>query len=189
MKKLIAVFGPGDVDESEPIYREALALGRALAENRFVTLTGGYDGIMEAASRGAHEAGGTVIGVTADVYFARGREANAYVTREVRVKSANDRLMELMDLADAYVAIGNSTGTLNEVMTAWDYTIKHFLPEKPLLLVGDVWKAFMDYVTSDPHFLQAELLTHAVDSSAVIARLIDVFGVQSNLPDLTVVKQ
>jgi uncharacterized protein (TIGR00725 family) len=188
MKKLIAVFGPGSVTEEDALYKEAREMGARLAENNFVTLTGGYAGVMEAASRGASERGGSVVGVTAEVYHARGRVMNPFVTREVRVKSANDRLMELIDLADAYVAIGNSTGTLLEVMTAWDYMIKRFISPKPLLLMGEAWRAFHSYATN-VGFARMELVEHVEDPATAMDRLIHYFGIQHNFPELNVVQR
>src|SRR5689334_18245938 len=124
MKKLITIFGPSDCKPGSFPYDSAEQLGQLLAESGFGTVNGGYEGVMEAVSKGAHTAGGTVIAVTAEVYFARGREANPFITKAISVKSASDRLMELLDLADAYVACGISPGTLIEVATAWDYMVK-----------------------------------------------------------------
>jgi uncharacterized protein (TIGR00725 family) len=189
MKKLIAVFGPGGVADGDALYEAGRNLGAGLARKNFVVLTGGYGGVMEAASRGAREAGGSVVGVTAEVYRARGREVNPFVTKEITVKSANDRLMELIDLADAYVAIGNSTGTLVEVMTAWDYTIKRFLPAKPMILVGQTWLDFQRYVSSDAHFLERERIEFVAEVDAALQRLTDHFGIQHDLPELNVVQR
>lgn len=189
MKKLIAVFGPGSVDSESDLYREALHLGTLLANHHFVTITGGYGGTMEAASRGARESGGATIGVTAEVYFARGIEVNPYVTKEIRVKSANDRLMELIDLADAYTAIGNSTGTLNEVLTAWDYMTKNFIPIKPIILIGEDWRPFYEYVKNGPHFVHCEYLVWVTNAQSALNQLIGQFGVQQDLPELNVVKR
>ena len=140
MKKLITIFGPSTCQPGDSIYQTAVNLGLLLAEAGFGVVNGGYSGVMEAVSKGARSGGGGVIGISAEVYFARGREINEYVTKEISVKSAVDRLMELLDLADAYVAIGISAGTLIEVATAWDYMLKHFIEEKPLILLGKEWE-------------------------------------------------
>jgi uncharacterized protein (TIGR00730 family) len=189
MKKLVAVFGPSNISEGDALYGDAEHLGSLLAEAGFAVVTGGYDGVMEAASKGARASGGQAIGVTAEVYSARGREANPYLTREVRVKSATDRLMELLDLPDAFTAIGNSTGTLAEIAMAWDYIIKEFLPAKPILLIGESWKGFFDYVSNNPGFAQwlHHIHYHETPESAINA-LIKLFGPQVSLPDLEIIK-
>jgi uncharacterized protein (TIGR00725 family) len=189
MKKLVAVFGPGNVLEGDALYRDAERLGALLAEAGFAVVTGGYDGVMEAASKGARTSGGQAIGITAEVYYARGREANAYLTREVRLKSATDRLMELIDLPDAFTVIGNSTGTLAEIAMAWDYITKEFLPEKPILLIGGSWKGFFEFVRSQPQFTPwLHLLEYHETPESAVEALMRAFGPQISLPDLDVIK-
>lgn len=184
MKKIVAVFGPSTCVADDSLYSEARALGRALANAKFSVLTGGYEGVMEAASRGAREEQGTVIGVTAEVYYARGREANEFLTREIKVKSALDQTMELLDLADAYIAIGNSTGTLVEVALAWDYMTKRFLPRKPLILVGENWKSLTKSLMQD--FDQQYM--HCVETvQQATVYLSDYFGPTALLPSLDII--
>ena len=189
MKKLVAVFGPGRCVAGDALYLAAEELGRRLAQAGFVTINGGYDGVMEAVSKGARSAGGSVVGVTAEVYFARGREPNEYITREIRVKSATDRLMELLDLADAYIAIGNSTGTLAEVAVAWDYMTKGFLPQKPMLLVGESWKKFVEYVEREDQFLPfLHLIDYHSSPDSAVNELVNLFGTSIGLPDLNIIQ-
>ncbi|MDP4199498.1 MAG: LOG family protein [Bacteroidota bacterium] len=188
MKKLVAVFGPASCIEGDALYTEAQELGRMLAEANFSVVTGGYEGVMEAASRGAHDVGGTAIGVTAEVYYARGREANPYLTREIRVKSANDRTMELLDLPDAFIAIGNSTGTLVEVALAWDYMVKRFLPEKPLILLGTSWHNFIDCLSKGSDFQRTIRVVHPVHFVHEAAEYLrEFFGPSAQLPSLDVI--
>ena len=104
--------------------------------------------------------------------------------REIKVKSALDQTMELLDLADAYVAIGNSTGTLVEVALAWDYMTKKFLPRKPLLLVGDGWKSLLATLPSD-FDLQFVHLVKSVND--VAPYLSEFFGPSALLPTLNVI--
>ena len=184
MKKIVAIFGPSTCAVSDAIYADAHALGNALAVAGFSVLTGGYEGVMEAASGGAREANGYVIGVTAEVYFNRGREANPYLSREIKVKSALDQTMELLDLADAYVAIGTSTGTLVEVALAWDYMTKRFLPRKPLLLVGELWKSFL---ASIPVEFDSQYVHYLSSVKEVAPYLIEYFGPAALLPTLDVI--
>ena len=65
---IVTVFGSNAPKEGEADYEQARALGRELAQSGYVVATGGYFGTMEATSRGAKEAGGHVIGVTAAVF-------------------------------------------------------------------------------------------------------------------------
>jgi len=186
MKKLIAVFGPSDCKSGDVLYDSAEKLGYELAIAGFVVVTGGYGGVMEAASKGARKSNGSAIGITAEVYFAKGCEANEYVSREIKVKSAADRLMELLDLPDAYIAIGQSSGTLVEVTMAWDYMTKGFLPNKPLLLIGETWRKFLDYIESDS--MTESLMESCSTQEIAVNRLKEIFGEQKRLPDLEIIQ-
>ena len=76
----ISVFGGAQPQPFSPEYEEARLLGELLAQRGHTVMTGGYIGVMEAVSRGAHEAGGHVIGVTCeDIEAWRGVKANQWV--------------------------------------------------------------------------------------------------------------
>ena len=187
MKKLITIFGPGECRPESQLYQDAERLGNLLAESGFGIVNGGYEGVMEAVSGGARSAGGGVIGVTAEVYFARGREANEFITKEITVKSAVDRLMELLDLADAYIAIGVSPGTLIEVTTAWDYMLKGFISKKPLILIGKEWKDLCEILfMQDTYKGKTDLITLAASPEEALEKILAVFGKQMKLPKLNI---
>lgn len=192
MKKLVAVFGPANCKGAERLYDDAARLGTLLAQAGFTVVTGGYEGIMEAVSKGARAAGGAAIGITAEVYYAKGREANEYLTREIRVKSATDRLMELLDLPDAWCAIGNSTGTLAEVAMAWDYMTKGFIEKKPIILIGESWKGFLEYVQSERQFGPwLDLIEMYEEPELAVGSLLRKLGAQAKLPipDLPIISR
>src|SRR5512142_341993 len=102
----ISVFGGSQPIDGSASYAEAQALGRLLAERGHTVLTGGYIGVMEAVSRGAHEAGGHVIGVTcADIERWRPRAANQWVKEEIRKETLVERLHTLIHESDAALAM------------------------------------------------------------------------------------
>jgi uncharacterized protein (TIGR00725 family) len=188
MKKLVTIFGPSDAAKGDMIYDRAYSLGMLLADAGFVVVTGGYDGVMEAASKGAHETGGGTVGVTANVYFNRGRLPNAFVKKELRVSSAVDRLMELISLADAYIACGISPGTLVEVTTVWDYFLKGFIEVKPLILVGPEWRSFIDSLASQPGYVgKLDVVRIAETPEEALDIIINTFGPQEKLPELDII--
>ena len=189
MKKLVTIFGPSECQLGDAIYERAYEAGGILADAGFAIVTGGYEGVMEAASKGAHERGGGTVGVTANVYFNRGRATNAFIKKELRVSSAVDRLMELISLADAYVACGMSPGTLVEVTTVWDFFIKGFIETKPLILLGEEWEAFCASLFSQPGYENKKhFITIAKTPAEAAAIIITHLGVQEKLPDLTVLQ-
>lgn len=187
MKKLVTVFGPSECKFGDVVYERAYQLGALLADNGFAVVTGGYEGVMEASSKGAHEHHGSTVGVTANVYLNRGRVMNEFVKKELRVSSAVDRLMELISLADAYVACGISSGTIVEVSFVWDYFLKGFIEQKPLILFGSEWRAYCEQLFSQPFYNGKEHFVTIVESAdEVLAILHQRFGKQEKLPELNI---
>ncbi len=140
---IVTVFGSSRPRASEADYEEARALGHALASRGFVVCTGGYGGVMEGASRGAKEAGGRTLGVTAEFFRSR---ANAWVDQEVRVRTWQERLFELVRRGDGYVACKGGTGTLVELAVVWEMLNKGVMAAKPFVVLGDFWRPVLERV-------------------------------------------
>src|SRR5690349_5396400 len=101
--KTVAVYGSARTANNDPVYAATQAVGRALAEAGFTVMTGGYDGIMAAASQGAAEAGGHVIGITVRALEMIGeRVVNRWVKEEIKYDTMTERLVHLTRHADAY---------------------------------------------------------------------------------------
>src|SRR3981189_1621726 len=142
--KIVTVFGSSRPREGEAEYEVARVLGRALAKHGFAICSGGYGGVMEAASRGAKEAGGKTYGVTAEFFTAA--KLNSWVDTEVRMKTWEERLFELIRLADGFVACKGGTGTLVELAVVWEMRNKSVINEKPVAVLGDFWQPVLDRV-------------------------------------------
>jgi uncharacterized protein (TIGR00725 family) len=141
----ITIFGGSQPKPGSPAYGDAYELGKLLALAGHTVLTGGYMGTMEAASRGANEAGGHVIGVTcADIEAWRGSHANAWVQEERRFATLQERLNELILACDAAIALPGGPGTLAEIALTWNLMIVNSIPHKPLILVGEGWKNVLE---------------------------------------------
>jgi len=141
----VSVFGGSQPKEDSSAYAKARELGRLLAERGHTVLTGGYIGVMEAVSRGAHEAGGHVIGVTCeDIEAWRPIKANAWVMEEIRVKTLIERLHTLIHESDAALALPGGAGTLAEISVMWNLMIVESLHRRPLILIGDGWQSVFD---------------------------------------------
>ncbi len=137
----VTVFGSSRLTEAEPGYEEARRLGRLLAQAGYAVCSGGYAGAMAAVSRGAVEAGGTVIGITVDRWASRLR-ANPWLTQEIGTPDLFERLRRLME-ADAYVALPGGPGTLGEVSLAWNLFQTESIATRPLVLVGSQWRTLV----------------------------------------------
>jgi len=172
----ITVFGGSQPQPDSPAYEEARLLGELLAQRGHTILTGGYIGVMEAASRGAHEAGGHVIGVTCeDIEAWRKVAHNRWVKEEWRKKTLHERLQALIEGCDAAIALPGGAGTLTEIALMWNLMIVESLPRRPLILVGSGWQSTFDqFFTSFESYMsvkQRELLRFAEDVNAAIKML------------------
>jgi uncharacterized protein (TIGR00730 family) len=141
---IVTVFGSSRPSEGDADYEEARVLGRALAKHGFSVCSGGYGGVMEAVSRGAKEAGGKTYGVTAD--FFTNAKLNSWIDLEVRMKTWEERLFELIRCADAFVACKGGTGTLVELAVVWEMLNKSVMTGKPFAVLGDFWTPVLNRV-------------------------------------------
>ncbi|MEN9562863.1 MAG: hypothetical protein RIR73_1107 [Chloroflexota bacterium] len=138
----VTVFGGAQPKEGTLAYEEARELGSLLAQRGHAVLTGGYMGTMEAVSRGAHDAGGHVIGVTCiDIEEWRKSKPNPWVKEERRKKTLIDRLTGLVQGCDAAIALPGGAGTLTEISLMWNLMIVESLPRRPLILIGSGWQS------------------------------------------------
>jgi uncharacterized protein (TIGR00730 family) len=141
---IVTVFGSSRPREGDADYEEARILGRALAKHGFSVCSGGYGGVMEGVSRGAKEAGGKTYGVTTD--FFTNAKLNSWIDLEVRMKTWEERLFELIRCADAFVACKGGTGTLVELAVVWEMLNKSVMTAKPIAVLGDFWQPVLDRV-------------------------------------------
>jgi uncharacterized protein (TIGR00730 family) len=141
--KTVTVFGSSRPGEDDAQYSEARALGVALAGKGFQVCSGGYGGVMEAVSRGASEAGGRSLGVTAEYFRSK---ANRWVQEEVRVKTWQERLFELIRRGDGFIACPGGTGTLVELAVVWEMLNKGVMRDKPFVVLGEFWRPVIEHV-------------------------------------------
>jgi uncharacterized protein (TIGR00730 family) len=140
---LVSVFGTARSKEGDADYEEARRLGALLAEAGHSVCTGGYAGAMEAVSRGAHEAGGHVVGITLEPWtLSLQLSANRWVREEVATANLFTRLERLL-AEDAFVAVHGGAGTLAEVALAWNLLQTRDLSPRPLILLGPHWHALV----------------------------------------------
>jgi len=112
-QRQISVIGGAEADRE--LLEQAEVVGRGIAEAGAVLVCGGRTGVMEAASRGASEAGGMVLGVlpTTDP-----EDANPHVTHVIATGIGHARNLAVVASGDSVVAIGGEWGTLSEIAFA-----------------------------------------------------------------------
>lgn len=169
--RTVAVFGSSEAVEGDALYETARRLGRLLAEHGFGLRTGGYGGVMEAASRGAMEAGGTAAGVLCRVF--RDRPGNPYLTAATVTADLYERTRRLVDGAGAFVVLDGRSGTLAEVGFVWAMLRAGCLDGVPVILLGDGWTRTREHLIR-VGILEGRALaaTHVASSpEEVVARL------------------
>ncbi len=170
---IAVVFGSNSPQENDPDYAAARELGRNLAQAGYVIATGGYFGTMEAASRGAKEAGGHVIGVTTSIFDGVRLHPNAYLDEEIKFPTLFQRLHHLVTMADAWVALPGGIGTLSEVALTWSLMQVGEMKRQPFVLVGAQWRKTIGEFSNDyyvrPHY--RELLRYAEHVGQVVELL------------------
>ncbi|MEA4812886.1 MAG: LOG family protein [Anaerolineaceae bacterium] len=138
---IVAVFGSAQGEPGSSAYEQAQTLGRLLAQAGFDLITGGYCGTMEAASRGAAEAGGHCFGITcADIEKWRPLGANPWVGTEIRTQNLNRRLEVLTRQPDAMIALPGGIGTMVEILLSLNLMVVQSTAIKPLILIGQEWQ-------------------------------------------------
>lgn len=169
----ITIFGSASPRPSDPAYEEARRLGEMLASAGHTVLTGGYMGTMEAASRGAAEAGGHVVGVTClEIEVWRNAKHNPWVLEERKFPTLRERLYCLVESCDGALALPGGIGTLDEIATMWSQMQTQVIPARPLILIGDGWlSTFRTLMQAQAHHIQPahrELLGFAPDIDAAV---------------------
>ena len=170
--RIVTIFGGSKCGPDTDEYREAKDLGRRLAEAGFTICTGGYLGVMEAASRGAREAGGRVFGIVMNQFKA---EPNRYLTDKVATDHFYDRLQNLITRSVGFVAFRGGMGTVTEVSLVWNKLQTKVLERRPLVLVGECWRDVVDtwkssLVVSDS---DVSYLDFANDASAALNIIVE----------------
>ena len=170
-EKIVTIFGGSKCGESSPEYREAKELGARLAQAGFTICTGGYLGIMEAASRGAREAGGRVFGIVMNQFKS---EPNRYLTDKVASDHFYDRLQNLITRSVGFVALRGGMGTVTEVSLVWNKLQTGVLERRPLVLLGACWKDVVkawqeNLVVSDTDVALLDFAENAGEAARIIA--------------------
>ncbi len=171
-RPLIAVYGSSTVQESHAAWRLSYDLGRELARAGADVMTGGYGGIMAACSRGAHEAGGHVVGVTVELFEKRG-PVNRWVKEHVHTPDLFERLRVIVGRADGFVAVPGSIGTLTELFLTWTLLSVQARSSAPLVLLGHHWPRYLD-AHRHPDLVPPHLFEHVqvAATPAEAARLV-----------------
>jgi uncharacterized protein (TIGR00730 family) len=138
----VTVFGSALVREGHPYYQLGREMGAGLARLGFTVMTGGGPGMMEAANRGAKEAGGRSVGV--NVLLPAEQSANRYLDRSVTCRYFFVRKVILFKYSYAFVALPGGLGTLDELTEALTLIQTKKILHYPVVLIGAAyWRGFL----------------------------------------------
>jgi uncharacterized protein (TIGR00730 family) len=168
----VAVFGSARTGRDHPDYAAARELGRKLAAAGFAVITGGGPGLMEAANRGAREAGGLSIGCNIELPFEQA--GNPYANLKINFRYFFVRKTMFVKYADGFVIFPGGFGTLDELFEALTLVQTRKISRFPIVLYrSSYWKGLLDWVegtllpagTISPEDLNLLILTDSVDEA------------------------
>ncbi len=141
----VSIFGSTRVKPEDEAYQKAERIGRLCAENGFSVITGGGPGVMEAANKGASEAGGKSIGLNIQLPFEQ--KPNPYANIPLSFRYFFVRKVMFVKYAVAFIILPGGFGTMDELMEAMTLIQTHRIKPFPVFLVGlDYWKGFIAWM-------------------------------------------
>ena len=141
----VSIFGSARTPPSDPHYAQAETVARLLAEQDFAIITGGGPGIMEAANKGAHEAGGRSIGCNIELPFEQ--KANPYVDTLVDFRYFFVRKTMFIKYSVAFVIFPGGFGTLDELFEAITLIQTGKIYHFPVILFGtEYWRGLVEWM-------------------------------------------
>ena len=172
----VSIFGSARTHADNPQYKAAQETAAQLAQAGFAVITGGGPGIMEAANRGAFEAGGLSIGCNIELPFEQ--SSNPYLTRSLKFKYFFVRKTMFVKYSTAFIIFPGGFGTLDELFEALTLIQTRKIKNFPVVLFGsDYWSGMMDWVKgimlSEGKIAEADLsLLHITDSPAEAVEIV-----------------
>jgi uncharacterized protein (TIGR00730 family) len=172
----VAIFGSARTRPDDPDYKAAQETAALLARAGFAVITGGGPGIMEAANRGAFEAGGTSVGCNIELPHEQG--SNPYLTLSLKFKYFFVRKMMFVKYSDAFVIFPGGFGTLDELFESLTLIQTHKIHNFPVVLYRpDYWQGMIDWVNGpmlhEGKIAEEDLrLLHVTDSPSEIVEIV-----------------
>jgi len=152
----ISVFGSARVSPSDPMYDFAYQVGSSLAQSGFTVITGGGPGMMEAANKGAFEAGGTSIGL--GIELPQEQALNQYLHLGITFRYFFARKTMFLKYSQGFVVMPGGLGTLDELFEAMVLAQTGKVTSFPIVLVGkDYWGGLVEWIRQSPlqaHFIK-----------------------------------
>ncbi|MFH1903798.1 MAG: TIGR00730 family Rossman fold protein [Candidatus Omnitrophota bacterium] len=144
--KAVSIFGSARVKPTDPYYQKSEQTARALVKAGYAVITGGGPGIMEAANKGASEAGGASVGL--NIELPHEQKPNPYIKTSLSFRYFAVRKYMFVRFASAFVLFPGGFGTIDELMETLCLIQTGRSPKVPLVLVGrDYWEGLLDWLS------------------------------------------
>lgn len=141
----VSIFGSARTKPEDPYYQKATTIARRLAEEDFSIITGGGPGIMEAANKGAYEAGGKSIGL--NIQIPMEQVENRFANISVDFRYFFIRKVMFVKYAQAYVVMPGGFGTMDELFEAVTLIQTDKIKPFPVILVGtEFWGGLLEWI-------------------------------------------
>ncbi|WP_319406060.1 TIGR00730 family Rossman fold protein [uncultured Desulfosarcina sp.] len=141
----VSIFGSARTKPDDPQYKKAESLAALFVKNGFGIITGGGGGIMEAANKGAAEAGGTSVGLNIRLPFEQ--KPNPYATLQMEFKYFFIRKVMFIKYAAAYVVMPGGFGTMDELFEVMTLVQTRRIRPFPIIMVGtDHWSGLLEWI-------------------------------------------
>lgn len=145
----VSIFGSARMGRTHPAYEQARAVGRLFAEAGFAVVTGGGPGLMEAANRGAKEAGGTSIGF--NIQLPHEQRPNQFLDLSLTFRHFYVRKTMFVKAADGFVILPGGFGTLDELFESLTLIQTDTIVDFPVVLLGrDYWNGLLEWLRAVP---------------------------------------
>ncbi|MFU0480006.1 TIGR00730 family Rossman fold protein [Gardnerella sp. DNF01192] len=145
--KAVSIFGSARIKENDPEYSLARTMGSELAKRGFAVITGGGPGIMEAANRGATEAGGTSVGLGIELPHEQG--LNKWINLGMQFRYFFVRKTMFMKYSSGIIVCPGGFGTMDEMFEALTLVQTHKVARVPVVLFGtSYWNGLIDWLKS-----------------------------------------
>jgi uncharacterized protein (TIGR00730 family) len=141
----VSIYGSARLIENDPLYRQIEQIAGLLVKMGFTVITGGGPGVMEAANKGAFNAGGTSIGL--NIHLPEEQKPNPYTTKSITFNHFFVRKVMLVKYASAFIICPGGLGTMDELTEV--LTLMQTLKIKPfpvILYDSEYWKGFLDWL-------------------------------------------
>ena len=141
----VTIYGSARLKVDDPLYGQTVEIARRLGELGFSIITGGGPGVMEAANRGAREAGVTSVGL--NIVLPEEQASNSYITKNITFNHFFVRKVMLVKYAVAFVILPGGLGTLDELTEVLTLMQTEKIKPFPVILFDSTyWEGFLDWL-------------------------------------------